>query len=163
MRRRNDLALLGIGFIVFAGAFIGVSAVAAPLVIPLVAPEGVVPGREVDYVEAPKPVYPVNEHGLTYGSAADAVSPDTEPDLILVVTTTGEEGYAKKTDLDEANGTAAIKEFRSTAEALAWQEERAKRGTMRIPVYERDGTTQIGVFLSVPGGPPDSVVDKPTP
>ena len=31
------------------------------------------------------PQYPINENGLTYGSGADAISEETEPDLISAV------------------------------------------------------------------------------
>lgn len=44
--------------------------------------------------------YPVNESGLSYGSAAQAVSVETEPDLILAEGTNGKVGYVYSKDLN---------------------------------------------------------------
>lgn len=46
------------------------------------------------------PNYPKNENGQTYGSAADATSPKTEPDLIRAVGVDETVGYVLKKDLD---------------------------------------------------------------
>lgn len=86
--------------------------------------------------------YPRNAAGMTYGSALDAQSPDSEPDLILVIAANGEEGYAKKVDLANAEGSG----FTSPEEALAWQASRDGSGTP-VTVYASDGTTPIGTFV----------------
>lgn len=48
-------------------------------------------------------------------------------------------------ELEEAHGTAATDGFDTPEDAVAWQE--ANAGVVHfIPVYESDGTTQIGNF-----------------
>lgn len=90
-------------------------------------------------------VWPKNDKGVTYGSGADAVSPEDEPDLIRVIATNGKEGYAYRTDLEEPAPS-------SPAAAIAQQEARnGKPVTKVIPVYEKDGVTKIGAF-SIEGG-----------
>lgn len=88
--------------------------------------------------------WPKNARGLTYGSAADAKSPQDEPDLIRATATNGKVGYVLKTDLDGPMPS-------SPEEALAQQAANAGK-TRVIPVYEADGTTMIGEFLIEPGG-----------
>ncbi len=89
-------------------------------------------------------VYPTNENGQTYGSAADANSltshgtPGTEPDLIRAVGVDGTSGYVLKKDLD---GELPKK----PEEALAIQRSRPPGGR-DIPLYDVDGETVIGVF-----------------
>lgn len=100
------------------------------------------------------PEYRTNTSGLTYGSALTAVSPETEPDLILVVATNGKEGYAYKTDLDKATGATAS--FSSPKEAIAWQE--ARPSAIEVPVYAADGKSPVGAF--VVGGGSAEVVTK---
>jgi len=46
------------------------------------------------------PNYPKNEKGQTYGSAGDAISSETEPDLISAVGIDGTMGYVLKKDLE---------------------------------------------------------------
>ena len=113
-------------------------------------------------VPAPAPEYPKNDTGLTYGSAADAISPETEPDLILVQATNGEVGYAFKKDLDRVDGTDAIESFKSPEDALAWQEQQARLtdADRTVPVYKLDGATQIGEFIVSPNAPFEVI--KPT-
>ena len=96
------------------------------------------PGARVDQDRGTTD-WPRNESGLTYGSAAEAQSPDDEPDLILAYATNGELGYVKRTDLVPPSPS-------SPEEALARQEAMGD-GTEEIPVYEVDGVTQIGVFI----------------
>jgi len=91
---------------------------------------------------AATPSYATNDAGLTYGSLADAHSPETEPDLILVETVDGKTGYAYKKDLDEASGA----NVQSPEEAARWEPR-----TTEVPVYLADGSTRIGVFV-VGGG-----------
>ncbi|KQR25345.1 hypothetical protein [Microbacterium sp. Leaf151] len=89
-----------------------------------------------------------NADGETYGSVAGGETPD----LIAVLATNGQDGYVRRTDLEEADGTAAAESFRSPADALAWQEQHAGR-VSAIPVYEADGRTVVGTFVvgSAPG------------
>lgn len=102
-----------------------------------------VAGPSVEGSPSLEPGYSRNADGLTYGSAFDATSPDTEPDLVLVVTTDGREGYAKKADLAEAEGSG----FSSPAEAIAWQEAHDSDAGTPVVVYKSDGRTAIGTFL----------------
>lgn len=81
--------------------------------------------------------FPKNENGQTYGSAADAVSPSTEPDLIKAIGVDGTEGYVLKTDLDG-------KMPKNPSEALEQQRNAPKSRT--IPLYHVDGRTVIGHF-----------------
>lgn len=67
-----------------------------------------------------------------------------EPDLISVIATNGALGHVYRTELEDANGTTAAQEFTTPEDALAWQE--ARRHPTHSPVYESDGTTQIGEF-----------------
>lgn len=84
------------------------------------------------------PNYPKNENGQTYGSAADAISPETEPDLIRAKGVDGTSGYVQKKDLD---GELP----KNPEEALAIQKSRPPGGR-DIPLYDVDGETVIGVF-----------------
>ncbi|HEY3373726.1 MAG TPA: hypothetical protein VGK02_01505 [Candidatus Aquicultor sp.] len=84
--------------------------------------------------------WPKNEQGVTYGSGLDAKSLEDEPDLIRVEATNGKEGYAYRTDLEGPDPS-------SPAAAVAQQKARGGKPRV-IPVYEVDGVTQIGVFLS---------------
>ncbi len=94
------------------------------------------------YVKEELTDWATNGSGQTYG----AENPDGIPDLIAVVATNGREGYVHRAELEEANGTAAAREFTSPEDAIKWQEERAGK-TFTVPVYEADGTTQIGEFV----------------
>jgi len=130
---------------VVACGVVAIGAGAAVAVPDLVASTGVssVPGGPPE--QLPAPTYAVNTNGDTYGSAADSDAPGNEPDLIRAVATNGKEGYVKKTELEEADGTAASRGFTSPEDALRWQE--ANRGDRYVPVYEVDGETVIGEFL----------------
>ncbi|SIR58224.1 hypothetical protein [Microbacterium sp. RURRCA19A] len=83
-----------------------------------------------------------NADGETFGSI---VAGET-PDLVAVVATNGSEGYVRRTDLEDADGTTAARSFRSPADALAWQEEHAGR-SVAIPVFASDGRTVLGEFV----------------
>ncbi|MFV0285698.1 MAG: hypothetical protein ACK5IM_04815 [Demequina sp.] len=89
------------------------------------------------------PPYPRNAAGETYGSAGGAATPDEEPDLILVQATSGAFGYVRKVDLDLASGAHAVSNA-DLANVLA-----ATPADGLIPVYDREGTTQIGTFQAV--------------
>lgn len=113
----------------------------------LFSPAGLSPAEGIPDQPKPEPSYAVNANGETFGSLADATSPETEPDLIQAVANNGQYGYVKKAELDAANGTTAAESFRSPADALAWQEQAIARGDQLIPVYAEDGVTVIGDFM----------------
>ncbi len=134
---------------VVVAAGLGIVGGAAIAVVPtLLAPAGLTAPSGVGSAPMPAPKYSTNAEGETYGSALDAVSPGTEPDLIQAVASNGEVGYVRKTELDEANGTAAAAGFKSPAEALAWQQSIGSTD-QTISVYAKDGTTVIGTFTVV--------------
>jgi hypothetical protein len=81
-----------------------------------------------------------NALGVTYGSGMDAKSPEDEPDLIRVEATNGKVGYAYRTALEGPEPS-------SPSAAIAQQKAKGGKPDV-IPVYEVDGVTQIGVFLS---------------
>lgn len=83
-------------------------------------------------------LYPKNKNGQTYGYAAYATSPETEPDLILATGVDGTEGYVLKKDVDG-------EQPKTPEEAIAIQNSRSPDG-WDIPLYDKDGETVIGVF-----------------
>ncbi|HIY64734.1 MAG TPA: hypothetical protein H9830_00480 [Candidatus Agrococcus pullicola] len=96
--------------------------------------------HETESDSNPISAYSTNSEGLTYGSAADAPTPQSEPDLILVVATNGQEGYVLKEDLDAASGA----NVGSPEEAVEWQKSQPSHTS--ISVFESDGKTVIGEF-----------------
>lgn len=82
--------------------------------------------------------YPKNINGQTYGSAADATSPETEPELISAAGMDGTEGYVLKKDLDG-------EQPKTPEEAIHMQNSISPDG-FDIPLYDIDGETVIGVF-----------------
>lgn len=98
------------------------------------------------YVDEESTEWATNESGQTYG----VENSNGSPDLIAVIATNGRAGYVHRAELEEANGTAAAREFTSPEDALQWQEERAGK-TFTVPVYEADGTTPIGEFVIASG------------
>lgn len=84
----------------------------------------------------PSPHYAKNLRGMTYGSALNATSPETEPDLIQATGVGGVEGYVRKVDLVPASP-------QTPADAVS----RAVRSAARvIPLYAQNGVTVIGRF-----------------
>lgn len=142
MEKKNFPRSAVIGVAIAALSVGGLGGAALAVGPTLFAPSGVTAEGSVP---APAPEYKANAEGLTYGSALDAVSPETEPDLVLVEATNGKQGYAYKSDLDRASGADVV--FKSPEEALAWQKEQAKVGPRAVPVYEVDGKTVIGQFM----------------
>lgn len=132
---------------VAVAACLGIAGGAAIASAPaLLSPAGVHAGTGIASAPKAAPSYPANQKGETYGSALDAISPDTEPDLIQAVASNGREGYVRKADLDQADGSAAAKSFKSPADALAWQ--RSSGATDHaVNVYAKDGVTVVGTFL----------------
>jgi hypothetical protein len=77
----------------------------------------------------------VNDTGHTYGASNDR----GDPDLVPVFATNGRTGYAYNRDLNEPSPT-------SPKEAVAWSN--APLVTVHIPVYQSDGKTLVGEFLT---------------
>lgn len=98
----------------------------------------------------------VNAEGDTYGAQNETGSPD----MIAVIATNGTKGYVYRTELEDANGTAAIKTFKSPAEALAWQESRMGK-EFTIPVYDVTGKTVVGEFVISYAAGNSGIVGKP--
>ena len=104
------------------------------------------------FADDKRPIFPINEDGLTYGSDLGIEDPKNAPDLISVIATNGKEGYAYKAEIDEqlsykeleALSEAKIEKFKEAMEkdpsvkAIVWQ---------RVPVYEKDGKTVIGEYV----------------
>lgn len=88
--------------------------------------------------------FPRNAAAQTFGSVIDAKSPDQEPDLIQAVGNSGKEGYVRQVDLNDPMP-------KSPEEAVAQGKVTAEGRT--IPVFEKDGKTQIDTF-TVGGGAP---------
>ncbi|AXH97059.1 hypothetical protein [Ornithinimicrobium avium] len=132
--RRAALVVLGAGAVIVGGAYGGVA-----LAEGTVASDTVEDNIAADqYPKPANPDYAINAKGLTYGTAAQANVPDEEPDLILVVSDAGAEGYVYTDELNPPD-------FKSPQEALAWQEERYASDFV-LGVYESDGATKIGTF-----------------
>jgi hypothetical protein len=126
-------ALAGLASVtIIGGAIVGVG-VSAALADPKGAPVA--------------PDYSENARGQSFGSALEAPTPETEPDLIKAIGDDSKtEGYVKKTDLD------ADTTFANPAEAAA--ETRASLGETRtVPLYAVDGMTEIGTFTIQPPTP----------
>lgn len=139
----TKVTLVGIA----ACAVIGIGGGAALASVPgVLSPIGVSPKPGIAAEPMPAPTYPVNPSGQSFGSAANANSPENEPDLIAVIATSGRSGYVLKSELDEANGTTAANSFTSPQDAVTWQETAGKYDRA-ISVYESDGKTVIGEFL----------------
>jgi hypothetical protein len=85
------------------------------------------------YVSIRTTDWETNPSGQTYGVANEYGTPD----LVAVVATNGRAGYA---DARQINGVGPS----SLAEAQEF--DRSKKITVRVPVYEADGRTQIGEF-----------------
>jgi hypothetical protein len=66
--------------------------------------------------------------------------------MVAVIATNGSRGYVYRTELEDADGTAAIKTFKSPADALAWQEARLGKD-FAVPVYDVTGKTVVGEFV----------------
>ena len=97
----------------------------------------------VSYIDAQPIPLAVNDNGDTYG-IMDA--PEGAPDLIAVQTSEGKPGYVYAEELAEADGTAAVENFRTPQDALDWQAAR-ERQRFAIPVYRSDGETVIGEYV----------------
>lgn len=168
MKKTGMSARAGVSIAVVAVATliggVGLGAVAAASNPVEAAPVGLSAEQGVLTTPKPAPTYPQNANGQTYGSAAEATSPDNEPDLISVITTNnllpadaakltateiaavdtgrGEVGYVRKTELNDANGS----NIKSPDEAAEWMRDGARKDHA-VTVYEKDGVTPIGQFI----------------
>ncbi len=91
------------------------------------------------------------EQLVTLGSSLVGLPTARATDLMEVKATNGQLGYVDRAVLDELTGANAA----NPEEALAWMREVEgySTPTIEIPVYEADGSTQIGVFpVSRTGG-----------
>ena len=143
MNRRARLVVIVVGGVA-AGALVGSVGVG-------VASAGRA-SSDVMNTNAAMPNYERNSAGLTYGSVRDAPRPDLEPDLILVETSNGQTGYARKADMDGPT-------FHSPADAIAWQQSEGGK-SRTIPVYAQDGVTVIGKFVMGSSHPGEDIVSK---
>lgn len=95
---------------------------------------------------APAHTFPRNANDQTYGSELEAGSPAEAPDLISAWATNGRLGYVRKSDLHPPA------QFSTPEEALSWQAKQNQGpSSWTIPVWDVDGTTQIGVYPIVRG------------
>lgn len=98
--------------------------------------------------EKTAPTYPINANNETYGSLADAISEDTEPDLVLVQLADGTLGYVRNEDL-----TGEVPN--NPEEAVAMQIEKENRIQRArglkigetINVYDVNGEIILGEFF----------------
>ncbi|MDQ1124758.1 hypothetical protein [Microbacterium trichothecenolyticum] len=93
------------------------------------------------YATATTTDWAINEQGQSYG----VINENGDPDLIAVIADDGGQGYVRRSDLEDADGTTAQRSFSSPQDALEWQ--RRNEGIAHtIPVYATDGITRIGDF-----------------
>ncbi len=85
--------------------------------------------------------FEVNENGETFGSSANVIYCEDEPDLIAARGNNGKSGYVRKTELETDMPSCP-------EEAMRMQEERERNGNPPriIDVYESDGITVIDTF-----------------
>lgn len=134
---------------VVLAAGLGVVGGSAIATVPtLLSPAGLHPQSGIQSIPKPEPTYKSNAAGETYGSALNAISPATEPDLIQAVASNGKVGYVRKSELDRADGSTAAQSFKTPADALAWQQS-VGLGDQTVNVYAEDGTTVLGAFAVV--------------
>ena len=98
------------------------------------------------YVSTEVTQWGVNANGQTFG----VENANGSPDLIAVVATNGQLGYAYVSDMNAAGGPAPT----SPEDALVQQQERLGEA-FTVNVYESDGETVIGEFVIGSSGPAD--------
>jgi len=88
--------------------------------------------------------FDVNESGQTFGDYGIGLrgDPEANPELIRVVGLDGVEGYAYTTEVFGVPAT-------SLEEARSMTEETLKE--KKVPVYDQDGKTVIGVYIANAG------------
>ncbi|WP_125609975.1 peptidase M56 family protein [Specibacter cremeus] len=94
------------------------------------------------YVNQATTAWGVNVNGESYGVQNE----HGVPDLVAVVASNGRNGYVRRSEMEDADGTTAAKGFKSPDDAIAWQDARRGR-SFPIPVYAADGKTVIGEFI----------------
>ena len=94
-------------------------------------------------------VYPKNENGQTYGPdwmGAGEGYEEHAPDLIAASGVNGKQGYVKRTDLDNLDGSPVS----TPEEADEYMERKNQRNGKNyyivIPVFAEDGVTEIDQF-----------------
>ena len=94
-------------------------------------------------------VYPKNENGQTYGPdwmGAGEGYEEHAPDLIAASGVNGKQGYVKRTDLDDPDGSPVS----TPEEADEYMERKNQRNGKNyyivIPVFAEDGVTEIDQF-----------------
>lgn len=96
-----------------------------------------------------KPVYPINENGLTYGSLSNADFYGVEPDLIAAIGIDGTEGYVYKTDLaagQPKNPEEAVEYMKLMKTRYEEMNMTGEKYEKIIPLYAIDGISIIGEF-----------------
>jgi hypothetical protein len=95
---------------------------------------------QATYVNRVTTSWGINASGETYG----VQNQKGTPDLIAVVVDQGKtHGYVEASELNCASGG----DVKSPAQALAWEKKNQNRN-ISFPVYESNGTTVIGVFIT---------------
>ncbi len=95
------------------------------------------------------PNFPVNANGQTYGSSLEAVSVETEPDLIAAIGIDGTEGYVLSKDLQEPSPKTpeeAVAQTKEIEKAALAAKAKGSNIVREIPLYDVDGRTVIGKF-----------------
>ena len=97
-------------------------------------------------------VYPVNENGQTYG--LDWMGDDYEehaPDLIAAEGVNGKQGYVKRIDLDDSDGSLVSTPEEATQYMERKNQRNGKNYYIVIPVFAEDGVTEIDQFWTYNG------------
>jgi hypothetical protein len=138
-----------------AGSFTGTAWLDLPLdattTTLFITPEGAATaGVTMQYVNYVPTMFGVNENGETYGAG---MSDQGQPDLILVEATGSDgnpiQGYVRTVDMNPSIwGPDHTDDPATPEEAVQWAAELEDKypNGWDIPVYESDGTTQIGTF-----------------
>jgi len=79
--------------------------------------------------------YSVNSQGQTFGTNQGADRPETWPDLVAVMNSSGVTGYVSAKDLAEAQGWWVS----NPEEAARWMEIRATRDAPTLIMYDENG------------------------
>ncbi len=94
-------------------------------------------------------VYPKNENGQTYGPDWMGAGEDYEdhaPDLIAAQGVNGKQGYVKRTDLDDPDGSLVSNPEKAVQYMERKNQRNGKNYYIVIPVFAEDGVTEIDQF-----------------
>ena len=94
-------------------------------------------------------VYPKNENGQTYGPdwmGAGEGYEDHAPDLIAAQGVNGKQGYVKRIDLDDSDGSLVSTPEEATQYMDRKNQRNGKNYYIVIPVFAEDGVTEIDQF-----------------